>query len=348
MAEIIATQCKTWYAGMMKLSRRGQAYLLLLTNTITWGAALVIVKPGLDATTPFRFLLYRYLLAIVLTVPILLFYYCRKTIKHWWKTIAVVTFVEFFGTILSLSCLYFGLQRTTVIEASLIASASPFFMTVAGLIWLKEKQEDHEWVGLALSMVGTVLLTVVPVVGQQLGFGSGISLLGNGLIILHNTFSAIYFVLAKKYFVKLPKLLTSTISFYIGAVSFLILSLWEVQGNWSSLLAISWHDLSIPSVWIASGYMAVFGSIIGLTAYIKGQDLIEASEASWFWYLQPLVYIPLAMIFLGEHVSLYQLGSLGLIFVGVLIAERRTKSHLLLPSWLRRKPQRQTRHLRRV
>lgn len=70
--------------------------------------------------------------------------------------------------------------------------------------------------------------------------------------------------------------------------------------------------------------MAVFGSIVGLTAYIQGQDGIESSEASLFWYLQPLIAIPLAFIVLGEKALPLQWLGLGLVLIGVAIAERRT------------------------
>ena len=56
---------------------RNVAYILLLLNTILWGAALIVVKPAYEVTTPFRFLLYRYSLAVVLSLPLLVFYIWR-------------------------------------------------------------------------------------------------------------------------------------------------------------------------------------------------------------------------------------------------------------------------------
>ena len=72
--------------------------------------------------------------------------------------------------------------------------------------------------------------------------------------------------------------------------------------------------------------MAIFGSIIGFTAYLKGQEGIEASEATLFTYLQPLIYIPMGILLLHENVSLIQIISLMIILIGVLIAEKRNFS----------------------
>ena len=78
-------------------------------------------------------------------------------------------------------------------------------------------------------------------------------------------------------------------------------------------------------VWGVVIYGAIFGSIIGLTTYIKGQDGIEASEASLFTYLQPAIYIPLGYFLLQESASLLQIFSLLIIIFGVYIASRKKK-----------------------
>jgi drug/metabolite transporter (DMT)-like permease len=95
-------------------------------------------------------------------------------------------------------------------------------------------------------------------------------------------------------------------------------------GSWQAFSQAATLDIASPAVLIASFYMATFGSIIGLTAYIKGQDGIESSEAGLFYYLQPLIYIPLAFLVLGEVIMQNQILALGVILLGVVIAERRT------------------------
>jgi drug/metabolite transporter (DMT)-like permease len=191
-------------------------------------------------------------------------------------------------------------------------------------VWLlKEKQEKHEIIGLILALVGTILLTIFPLLYGGAQFNR-VSVQGNLLVISQNVAIALYYVLAKTRYAKLPKLFVSTVSFYIGLISFFLLSLWEA-GSMQVLFSTIQSDIQFPSVWIASGYMALFGSIIGLTAYIKGQDGIEASEASLFIYLEPVVYIPLGILLLQERVVPIQIVSLLVILAGIIIAERRGK-----------------------
>lgn len=300
-------------------SDRRLAYLLLLINTITWGAALIFVKPALDTTTPFRFLLYRYSAAIFLSLPILLYYLRQHRFR--WKQLLTMSVLELVGTTLSLTLLYMGLARTSAVEASMITTTSPIFIVIGGVLFLKEKQQLHETIGMILAFGAAAALVLLPVMeGQSI---LHLSLVGNLLVLAQNVTSSAYYLLAKKHYRGVPKLLVSTLSFYIGGLSFLALSL--AQSNFSVLhLAGSIAtDLSSVDVWFASLYMAIFGSIIGLTAYIKGQELIEASEASVFWYLQPLIYVPLGILLLREKVSPLQVLLLGVILFGVIVAEKR-------------------------
>jgi drug/metabolite transporter (DMT)-like permease len=302
-----------------KRSVRFKSYAFMLVNAICWGAALIVVKPAFDVTTPFRFLLYRYLIAGLISLP-LLFHYLPK-IKKPAKAIKTIIPLELLGTTLTLSLLYFGLARTSAIEASMLATTAPIFVTLFGILLLKEREEKHEWIGLGLAFIGTMLLTVLPIFYGSTQFNR-ISIDGNLFVIGQNIATALYFVLAKKYYKKLPKLFVTTISFYVGLATFFALSVWEA-GNLAILFQSIAADFQFPSVWIASIYMATFGSIIGLTAYIKGQDGIEASEAALFTYLEPLVYIPLGIFLLLETVYPIQFISLALIILGVFVAEKR-------------------------
>ncbi len=303
---------------------RWQSYLLLLINTVVWGASLVIVKPAFETTTPFRYLWYRFLMASLLSIPIFVYYWPK--LKNKMKTLLVVSAIEFLGTVISLGLLYVGLSRSTAIETSLLATTAPVFVTLAGIIFLKEKEEANEWLGLGVALLGTIMLTLIPYWGTPIHTWFNIHSGGTVLMLLYTIVNAFYFILAKKYFQKLPKLFTSAISFVFGAGMFGILSWFELGPQASTLVSLMKVELMVPSVFIACTYMAIFGSIIGLTAYIKGQDGIEASEASLFGYLQPFVYLPLGILILKESVSGLQLLALGIVISGVILAEMRSKA----------------------
>lgn len=305
----------------MRLSKkRLTAYILLLINTLVWGAAFIVVKPSLTETTPFRFLFYRFLLASLLLLPLVIRYI--TTLKISLRKIAQIGLLELVGTTLNLGLLYLGLQRTSAIETSLLATTAPVFTILLGMIFLKEKEERHEVVGLLFSLGGMFLITLLPLITNG-SFSSQISLLGNALILSATLAESSYYIMAKKVYHKLPKLFVATIGFLVGAISFGIISLAEVSWSLSSLVSVAVSELQVSSVQFAVGYMAILGSIVGLTAYIKGQENIEASEAILFRYLQPAIYLPLGVILLQEPVSIWQIVGLVLVVAGLTIAQKR-------------------------
>ena len=296
---------------------KATAYLLL--NTLCWGASFVIVAPAFTHTTPFQFLFYRFALASILMSPVLWLYLRqRKYRQHIWPIIGI----ELLGTVVYLSLLYEGLSRSTSIETSLLATTTPLFIILASVLFIHEKQTKKEWLGLGISVLGVLFIASLPLLNGAVGL-HGVSLGGNALILLANTVGALYAILIKTRYKNVPHFLAPTVSFFLGAVVFGFLSLLQLQFSLPALTSAIQLDWQQPTVVFASLYMAIFGSIIGLTAYIKGQELIEASEASLFYYLQPLVYLPLGVIVLNEAISPYQIIGLIFILIGVGVSESR-------------------------
>lgn len=294
--------------------KRKLAYLLLIINTIVWGLAIPVVKPALSFTSPERFLFYRFLLAAILTFPFLILNWKKWKLNL--KTIVKISLLELIGTTLILWLLYYSLKLTSAIEASLIASVSPLFVILTGIFILKEKETKKEWRGLTLALLGTFIITVEPLINRD-NHLSG-NFLGNALILLQNIIWAGYLVMAKKTYRKVSMLAVTTVSFWIGTITFFILSL--PSGNPLTILGA---EIMQSQVFLAVIYMAIFGSIIGATTYLAGQNLIEISEASLFTYLQPLIAIPASLIFLRETISPLTIMAIVLIFIGVITGEKK-------------------------
>jgi drug/metabolite transporter (DMT)-like permease len=291
------------------------AYLFLLGNSFIWGLALPIVKKGFDqGLTPTTFLLGRFFLATIFSFPIVIYLFVKnprfkKQLNF--KNLLKIIPLELLGTFLALFLLYQGLNKTSAIESSLIAVTWPVLVTLGGVLFLKEKEEKHELLGLFLALIGTSLLIGEPLVRNH-GFTGTLG--GNLFILGQNVAIAAYYLLAKKYYKGLNKWLVTHVSFWVGLFSFGLLSLFSSQ------------SFQIPSgFWSISAiiYMGIFGSILGLTLYLKAQDKIEASEASVFSYLQPVFSVPLAIILLKESASLLNLIALIIIIFGVYLTRKR-------------------------
>ncbi len=304
----------------MKLTARQKAYIFLVLNAILWGVSPVIIKDSFDNTTPFRFLFIRFAIASALTLPLFIDYYFKLK-NSFFKFLKIIIIGESIGTTLILVLLYIGLNYTSAIEAGLIATTAPIFITIAGVKFLNEKTEKSEIRGLLLALFGSILLALVPLFYNT---ALSLSLLGSSLILLQNMLSGVYSVYLKRYYLKIPKLFVVIVSFWVGFVSFLILSIIESNGV-GNLISDIETDLGYTNVIFASSYMAILGSIVAYYLLQKGQSLIEVSEASLFIYIQPLFFIPLAIVWLDESIHIVQVVAMIIILVGVYLANFKNR-----------------------
>lgn len=300
-------------------NNRHLAYIALLTNTVIWGAALPIVKPALSFVSPFQYLLLRYLIALIFIFPVFLY----LVLKHHpaLKTLIKIGFLESFVLVFGHSILYLGLDLTNSLDASLIGITSPIFITIGGVLFLHEKEERHELVGLILAVAGTLVVTLEPFSGNSSHLTS---LSGNLLVLGYVLVWTFYNLIAKRMYPQLPKLLIVSTGL-LFATPILGLLMWFTQpASISSAFSLFTHN---PSVSFAGFYMAILGTLLAIPTYIYGLSAIEASEASLFGYLQPLIFIPLAVIWLKEPLRSPIIIGLALILLGVYIAEKRFQPH---------------------
>ncbi len=296
------------------MTTRAKAYIALITTTIIWGSAFAIIKPALDYISPTQFLYFRYLIAAPLMLPVLIYYLIKLKPKA--LTLLKITVLEI-STYLMLIFLYQGLKMTSAIEASLVGIVGPLFTILGGIIFLKEKEERKEWLGLIISLIGTLIIVLEPIYSGQ-SHSQNFSIQGNLLIIGYNVTWAAYLLIAKKAYKSISKVFISSFSYPIGVITlFIVLS---IQGASTSISL-----LQINAVKIAVVYMGTLGSIVGFTCYMYGQNKIEASEAALFNYLQSIVAIPAAMFLLKESVTAYQIIAIIVISVGVFIGEYKPK-----------------------
>ena len=297
---------------------RIQAYIFLSINVLLWGLSGPISKTALDYVTPFQFLFYRYLIASLAAIPLLYIFLRKNPIST--KQFGTIIALELIGITLALSFLYEALSRTSAIEVVLISITYPIFVTLGGVLFLGEKEEAHEWIGFAIALIAVSIITLEPIISGRSSFTSG-SYLGNIIAFGYPVFWSIYLLIAKRAYKNTPKLAVGLISPYIGLISFLILTILK-QPEFTQPIALL-SPLTNQAILLPALYLGIFSSLVALTCYIKGNSLIEASEASLFGYAIPLVTIPVGVIFLSEtFTSIMALGLL-LLTTGLIIAEKR-------------------------
>ena len=278
-----------------------------------WGFAAPIAKEAYKVVSPAQFLFGRYLLASLIFLPVYLIFSPRISFKL--SSLKIYLPLALLGTPLCLLPLYLGLQYTSAIEASIHVASGPIFTILAGHFFLKEHISRREKVGVAISILGTLILLFKPLILD--GATMKLSLLGNLLITLSNLIWTSFVIFQKKcHHIDSSKLLL--ISSLISIPFFLVFVLF--QSPHTPLFS----PLLLPGALPEIIYMAVLASLVAFWAHTEAQNHIAASQAAIFSYLQPVFALPLAIFWLGESLSPIAIVSFLLIIIGVYISESRS------------------------
>lgn len=296
----------------MTKSRRN-AYLALSLNALIWGSAFPLIKPAFSFITPMQYLYFRFLVGGLVALPIFFYYYIKLHPKI--SYIIKVLIIESLGIILPLLCLYEGLSRTGALQASIIGAIGPIFVVLGGVIFLRERETKREWQGLALTLLGSLVLVAEPLLFGK-NADTAVSMSGNLLVLGYDLLWAVYALIAKHFYKTHPPL-------YFGSLTYLTTALVYgiILSTQHAVPALSL--LQNPTVLIPVLYMAIPGSILCFALYLYAQSKIEVSEANLFTYLNGVVAIPASYLLLGEKPSFITLLAIAVISYGVIRAESR-------------------------
>ena len=193
---------------------RLKAYITLLIVAIIWGIAGPVIKFTLQGFTALNFLFYRFLISFIIAIIILL--KIKKQIPKDKKTLTELIIYSLATTTISLGFLFIGLEKTTVIEMSLLYITGPLFSTLAGAFFLNEHITKREKVGISITLIGAFFTIIQPLLkaSNNLHFAGNILIL---VSLIAGTASAIY---AKKLMRKdINPIFLTNFAFVVGFIS---------------------------------------------------------------------------------------------------------------------------------
>ncbi len=294
---------------------------MLLAVAAIWGSAVPVIKVTLGNFPPVLFLTYRFLITSLILLPLFFILERPKKFKSI-KELSLIFISGLLGSSINLGLLFWGLDNTTSLSASLLSSLSPLMVVIAAVFLLHEHVTKQEKIGVTLAFLGTIaFIASSSIVAQD----TQRTLFGNLIILIANSALVVYVLITKSL------LKESFSAFYLTASMFLIglftmLPLAIIfHGPPSNLISYTLNQslFSHAGVW----YMAIFSGALAYFLYQEGQKRIEAGEAIIFHYLVPFFTAPLAFIWLKEAINIPMIVSMIVIGCGVFIAEFRKRRH---------------------
>ncbi len=294
-------------------SARLTAYLYLLGACFIWGIAGIVIKLTVSEIEPFPFLLYRFAISALFSLPFLV----HKKLLNNPKDLFLLLAYCLTSTTLGLGFLFLGIEKTTVLNLSLLTLAAPLIVEVAGVIFLGEKLTKREKIGTAIAFLGAIFTIVEPMLAMNNGKAE---ILGNVFIVIYMLIDIAGVILLKKLLKKNYNPATVThLSFVVGFLTAVPLTLLFHTPN---QIIFEITSLSLP-YHAGVVYMALFSGTIAYLLRARAQKTIVVGEAAIFGYLVPIFTAVLALIILHETLTpLFIVGGV-IIATGVFIAETR-------------------------
>ncbi|OGC59793.1 hypothetical protein A2890_02665 [candidate division WWE3 bacterium RIFCSPLOWO2_01_FULL_53_14] len=295
---------------------RTAAYLALLATALIWGAAGPVIKFTLGGIPALPFLTYRFALSSLFALAMIPLGGLQLPKDK--KIIALAILYGFLTSTVGLGLLFLGLEKTTVLDMTLLAVIGPLLIVAAGAIFFHEHVPPRERIGIAIALAGMVLTVIEPILKNGAAVGQ---IQGNALILLSLLAGTASAVLVKDLAkAGVPAVTLANLAFIVGFLTILPLTIFD--GDLPYLVSTV-KNLTLP-YHLGVIFMALFSGNLAYTLWARAHRSIEVGEAALFAYLYPIFAAPLAVFWLGETITGPFIAGAAIIAIGVFVAEYRS------------------------
>jgi drug/metabolite transporter (DMT)-like permease len=280
-----------------------------LVAVCLWGLAPVATRAAVGHLSPLPLLLIRLSAASLVLLPWALPVF-RKLRPRSAGRLVAAGLLGLVGYNLPVTA---GLRWLPAATAGLLLATEPVWVLVLGRLFLRERGGVRAWLGSAAALAGVAVLAGPGAInGAVGGVGGGYrALAGTGLVLAATLSFAAYTIVLRPLSRELGAVRATAASTVVGTVPYLAAA--------GMLPAAGLTHLG-PAVWAELAFLAVGCTAAGLLLWSVAVMAGDIARVSLLLYLEPVVSVLGAAVFLGEHVTLVMIGGGLLIMAGVAIA----------------------------
>lgn len=286
------------------MDHRRLSSILLLFTVLIWASTYVVTKQVLHEAGPFTVTALRF----VTGFAALFWPAWRQGFRLRQIFAPAMLKYSLTGIVLFYSLQNLGLTFTTAGNAALISAALPAAAALLSVWVLRERLSGYRLAGLALSIVGVVLVS-----GATPAGGGLLAMAGNALVAGSIFSWAVYTIQGKRLNWDQPALVVTAASMGAGLLTLVPLAVAEM--GYQGL-----PGLSLPS-WLALLYLGCGASALTLLMWNYAIRHVDAMVAAVYPNLIPIIGLLFAWA-AGEPISALQLVGGSLAMVGVWLTER--------------------------
>lgn len=297
---------------MSPRQRRLLPWLALLVVYVVWGSTYLAIRVVVHSVPPFAAAGLRFLSAGLVMAGIASF----ADRRHGRPGIRQILDYALVGVLLLAvgnALVMWAEKRIPSGIAALIVATVPLWLTFFdGLRPGGQPWTTRVWVGTAVGLLGVVLVAR-PEGGVAPGHWPGIVALQ--VASLSWTAGSLYSQSVSR---RLPVLTAAAVEMLAGSMVLFVESSFageDVRLFWTAPI----------QAWMGLLYLAVFGSLVGFTAFAYCLNELPASTVGTYAYVNPIVAVALGSVFLGEPLSTGLLLGAALILTAVLLSTSRRR-----------------------
>ncbi len=288
---------------------RANPYTLLTLTTLFWAGNAISGKLAVGVISPVALTFSRWLIACVV-----FYFFARPHLNRDWPIVRRHLPLLFGLGALGFSAfnigLYWALNYTTAINATIEQSAMPVLIILANYLFFSVRITALQAVGVLLTITG-VLVTATrgsPLTVFETGVNRGDAIMMLCVFLYGGYTVALRFR---------PDIHWTTLMFALSCSASIFAAPFYA-------LEIARDGFQLPSrdAWALIAYTAIFASMVSQLFFIRGVAMLGANRAGLFINLVPIFAAILAIVILGESFRNYHLAGLALVLGGIAMAER--------------------------
>lgn len=279
------------------------ANLLLAMTSFIWGSGFVIYKNMVSLVSPFQFLVLRAFFAALCSLILLIFYVkrvSRREVAAGMLLGGILAAAGFLQTI--------GIQRTTAGNCAFLTGTSVVMVPFLAWAVSGKRPSGSRIAAAALMFAGVCLLTVDSDSMGRINVGDLLSFAGAFLFAVH---IAVTEYVTRRY----PPLVLISLQF-LFLFFFHLITLPFDQGGVSLKV-----NMILPMAYL--GIVPIFA---GHSLQTICQEKTGASEAAVLLSLEGVFGSIFGVVFLGEQYSPIAIAAFGLIFISIIISQKKIKA----------------------
>jgi drug/metabolite transporter (DMT)-like permease len=285
---------------------RRSAYAVMLLQSLFASGTHLVAKVVVGAVDAFTLTLIRSLIAALAMVLLLFVRGDRLSIRRedYWLVLGLA----FLAVPVNQFLFLFGMRYTTPSNAALLYATTPILVVLFSRWFLGEQLTRRKIAGVILGFIGVAVVILERGVDASMQY-----LFGNVILYVAVLAWGLYTVLGKRLIAIYGAVHASSITLIGGTLLFIPLGLLSaVRFPYGSLSAANWLEIL---------YLGLITSVVSYLLWYFALARIEAGKVALFANLQPILTTIMAVVLLGQDITVPFLLGGTIAIAGVIVAQ---------------------------